>query len=381
MDEMESLGRLADPPLAQAPPMDDIKARARSQLRARRRNQALAALACAGLVLFGGANVRAVRDKPDVLLGPPAVSESPRVESATAEPTSPALATVSPEELADVVVEAGADWFRYSDGEQESLPLRFPPIGEWRLLGDGSIAYQHGYEKPIMILRVGQRQPEVLVERPTEGGRVVTLVGSGRVDGRDVALVADGTANSGADDEGTDIVAVDPENADRTLLVDDAANAWEGGVSLASVDGRWLVYYSTLLTKGSIVAVDRASDTRHRLRYGEADGRTRFEGLQLLRDADNPTAVLLIERFAAHPQDPTAELDLIPLDGTRKPKRRLPVPGISWKEGLPWSLSVSDRFIVVNRQEEQAGPAAALAYNIDEATWYQLPRPAFIAMQ
>jgi hypothetical protein len=97
MDEThDALRGLADPPLAGAPPLAEIRARADAQRRARRRNQTIAAIAGVGLVAALGVNVRALQNRPNVLLGPGAASETDDGSGVTELPTETAFPTDPP---------------------------------------------------------------------------------------------------------------------------------------------------------------------------------------------------------------------------------------------------------------------------------------------
>jgi hypothetical protein len=76
--------------------MEEIRRRARAQRRARRRNQTIAAFAGVGLVVAVGANVRALQNRPNVLLGPGAASETDDGSRVTEFPTQTASPTDSP---------------------------------------------------------------------------------------------------------------------------------------------------------------------------------------------------------------------------------------------------------------------------------------------
>lgn len=287
---------------------------------------------------------------------------------------------MQPEQLGRVVVEADAEWMRHADGEREVLPVDASPLTPWRLLPTGEVVYQREEDESIMLLRVGRPEPHVLVERPAESGRRISLAGTGSVDGRAVVLIADGTATSLNDDRGTDIVAVDPEDGDRKVLVDDAASAWEGGVSLAAATDGWTVYHGVGSTRGWVTAVQTATGTSQVLRQADhEEDALDFSGLQLVQAAGEVTVVLLTHHRAGFPDQPAADVELMSVDGEQE--QALPVPGISWDEGLPWSLSVGERFVVVNRREEQGGPTTALAHDLDEGVWYELERPGVIAVQ
>lgn len=299
--------------------------------------------------------------------------------SGSSEP-GPTPAALQPEQLGRVVVEADTEWVRHADGEREVLSVDASPLTSWRLLATGDVVYQREDDDAIMLLPVGRPEAHVLVERPTESGRRISLAGTGSVDGRAVVLIADGTATSLNDDRGTDIVAVDPEDGDRTVLVEDAATAWEGGVSLAAATDDWTVYSGFESIRGWVTAVQTATGTSQVLRQADhEEGALDYTGLQLLQTAGNPTVVLLTYHRAAFPDQPTADVELMSIDGEQQ--QTLAVPGISWEEGLPWSLSLGGRFVVVNRQEEQGGPTTALAHDLDEGAWYELQRPGVIAAQ
>lgn len=324
--------------------------------------------------------------RPDGPATVPASTEEPRPDgpgrtSGSPEPEpEPTPAAVQPEHLGRVVVEAHTRWVRHAEGEREVLPVDESPLTRWRLLTTGDVVYQREDNGSIMLLRVGRPEPRVLVERPVEPGRRISLAGTGTRDGRAVVLIADGTATSLNDDRGTDIVAVDPEDGARNVLVDDAANAWEGGVSLAAATGDWTVYHGFESTRGSITAVETATGTSQVLRDADPEeDALEYTGLQLVQTAGDVTVVLLTHHRAGFPDEPAANVEFMSVGGEQQ--QGLPVPGISWDEGLPWSLSVGDRFLVVNRREEQGGPTTALAYDLDEGVWYELERPGVLAVQ
>lgn len=316
----------------------------------------------------------------------PASTEEPRPAGAGRTSGSlgpepePTPAAMQPEQLGRVVVEADTEWVRHAEGEREVLPIGESPLTRWRLLSTGDVVYQHEGDGPIMLLRDGRPEPHVLVERPVESGRRISLAGTGSLDGQAVVLIADGSATSLNDDHGADIVAVDPEDGDRKVLVEDAAGAWEGGVSRAAATDDWTVYHGFESTRGWVTAVQTATGDSRVLRQADhEEDALDFTGLQLVQAAGEVTVVLLTHSRAGFPDQPAADLELMSIDGEQQ--QTLPVPRISWDEGLPWSLSVGERFVVVNRHEEQGGPTTALAHDLDEGVWYELERPGVIAVQ
>ena len=245
----------------------------------------------------------------------------------------------------------------------------------------GDVVFQTAEDQPVLWLAAGGSAPAPITAAPDPNGvRRLVLLNTAVTEAGPVVLVADGSATGLATDEGTDIVAVDPQRAElESVLVEDAATAWEGGVQLAAATDGWVIYHHTVSTFGSLVAVDRRDGSRTVLReVDHEEGAVDFAGLQLLPAAGPATAVLLIYNRAGFPDEPSAQLELIGMDGAVQDS--VAVPGISWATGLPWSLSANDRFVVVNRHAEQGGPVAAIVYDLEERRRQELDRPGVVAL-
>lgn len=223
----------------------------------------------------------------------------------------------------------------------------------------GAIVFQVVTDGRTRVLRLpaDAREPVELVRSTDE--LQVGVLGAGELDGEPVLLVAQGRARSLLEDDGTTIVAYRADGTPQ-VLVEDAAVAWEGGVSAADVRDGFVVWQALDTTIQSVwlAPVGSPADRHEVARSDPEAGEPEVVDLLLVGRDRSPVLGMLLHHRAAYPDEPSAELRTVELPDLRA--RSYEVGPVGWEEGLPAALSRVDDAWLVSRMGEGHATRAAL---------------------
>lgn len=307
----------------------------------------------------------------------PAPTPSPTAASPAPSPTATrtddeALPEADLTAVGAVVV-PGSPWQLITADGSTPLAVDVPPARRFRAWADGTVVVQPSDADDVEVWDPGSAASRVLVAAPDEAGRRVLLLGGDTLDGRRVALVADGRARSLNDDDGVDIVAIDVDDASRTVLLDDASPAWEAGVEEADLRDGWLLWHARSLTLSLVfgVPLDDLDRVERIVEIdAEAEGRD-VTSIALASGPDGVAAVVTVLERAGFPDEPSATLlwrDL--LDGSTDTEA---VPDVGWERGWPVTASAGDGVVVFGRAGEGSSPGPALLHRVSgEPRWARL---------